>query len=216
MPWAITMDPADPFFPDPFAPILPDTLGIAGSVSRQRLRRAEILATTRRLIAEERFDQVTLRRVAEDCDVAVQTIRNSFGRRDELIIAAVNEHTTAIWQDLDRRLPARQALIEFSGVIHRCAVQAPGFLRGTLALAFSRNASMLALQSHAAAYKLRLLQRMAKEETLRPGVRLDMLADQLTRLDTILMYEWAQGGDNAALFAHIAASHELLLQGACC
>lgn len=209
------MDTTYHYFPDPFAPILPDSAGMAGVLSRQRQRRAEILAKTRRLIATERFEQVTLRRVAEECGVAVQTIRNSFGRRDELIVAAVNEHTTAIWQDLDCRLPARRALIEFSGVIHHCAIHAPGFLRGTLALAFSHNASLLALQRHAAAYKLRLLKRMAAEEPLRPGVRLDMLTDQLTGLDTILMYQWAQGGDNAALFCHIAASHELLLHGAC-
>ncbi|MBU6267501.1 MAG: hypothetical protein KGN34_08170, partial [Sphingomonadales bacterium] len=83
---------------DPFAPLL------APGDSRQRrqhARRAEALAATRRLLAEAP-GQFTLGRVADACGVSAQTLRNGFGRREDLMVAAFNDHTSAIWRTLDR------------------------------------------------------------------------------------------------------------------
>lgn len=205
-------------FPNPFKPL------IAGnpyaetsqqlSLQRQRVRRAEILATTRRVLAETGHERLTLKRISEECDIAVQTIRNSFGRREDLIVSAVNEHTTCIWQTLAKVSPGPSAFIDFSNMIYACALQAPSFLRGTLTIAFANNPSLLVLQSHAAANKTRLLKKMAEQDLLRPGIDVDLLAAQITKLDTILMYEWSQNNNAEGLFREMAAGHKVLLLGA--
>ncbi len=207
-------------FPNPFLPILlgdqrlesgpPSSL----QLQRQRLRRAEILAATRRVLAETGHERLTLSRIADECDVAIQTIRNSFGRREDLIVSAVNEHTTCIWQRLAKRSPGPAAFIDFSQMICECAHRAPSFLRGTLTIAFANNPSLLNLQNHAASHKTKLLRKMAEKELLRPGIDIEMLAAQITKLDTMLMYEWSQNGKVEDMIRQMVAGHKVLLLGA--
>jgi AcrR family transcriptional regulator len=204
--------------PHPFEPLLPERLGAAApqqrSVARQLARRAQILAATRRLLAETGHERLTLRKVAEACEVTVQTLRNSFGRKEELVAQAVNEHTSAIWLNLARPHPGPQVFIAFPDVIHQVAVQAPGFLRGTLSAAFTDSPSLQVLQDHASANKARVLRGMARAGLIRPGIDLELLADQITKLDTMLMYEWARTGDAEALWEKMLSGHKVLLLGA--
>ena len=205
-------------FPNPFKPLVVGTpyaeTSQQLSLQRQRVRRAEILATTRRVLAETGHERLTLKRISAECDIAIQTIRNSFGRREDLIVSAVNEHTTCIWQTLAKVSPGPAAFIDFSNMIYACALQAPDFLRGTLTIAFANNPSLLVLQGHAAATKTGLLKKMATQDLLRPGIDVDLLAAQITKLDTILMYEWSQNNNAEDLFRQMAAGHKVLLLGA--
>jgi len=204
-------------FPDPFAPLtpveLPPDAPQCSSLHRQRLRRAEILAATRRQLAESGAERLTLKRIADECDVAVQTLRNSFGRREDLIVSAVNEHTSSIWQKLGIVSPGPAAFIDFSQMIYECATRAPSFLRGTLAIAFSNNPALRVLQDHAAGNKTRLLRKMASQGMLRPEIDIDLLAAQITKLDTMLMYDWAQNGKADELIRQLVAGHKVLLLG---
>lgn len=213
------MRPLEPaLIPHPFEPILPDAPGGGvpqhRSILRQRARRAEILAATRRLLAESGHERLTLRRVAEECQVTVQTLRNSFGRREELVAQAVNQHTTTIWARLAQPYAGPQVFIAFPDVIRQVAVQAPDFLRGALTAAFTTGPSLQVLESHASSNKARLLRAMAKADLIRPGIDVDLLADQITKLDVMLMYEWAQTGDDRALWEKMLSGHHVLLLGA--
>lgn len=88
-PPAVIFDPTQPI---PRAPVrLSNWTSAPGQ--NQRNRRAIILATIRRLLIEEGFDGVTVRRVAECSGHAVQTIYNLVGPRDLAIIEAINEYS---------------------------------------------------------------------------------------------------------------------------
>ncbi len=82
---------------DPFRPIPPGAdkaqAAQAGARVNQRLRRAEIRAVTRRLLAEEGVEGVTMRRIARESGFALQTIYNLVGPRDQAITDAISEYS---------------------------------------------------------------------------------------------------------------------------
>lgn len=57
----------------------------------QNDRRAQVLATTRKRIEELGFEKVTLRMLAADCGVSVQTIFNLVGNRSQVFRGALND-----------------------------------------------------------------------------------------------------------------------------
>jgi AcrR family transcriptional regulator len=202
-------------FPNPFEPLAPGGEEPAHypSLRRQRSRRAAILASTRRLLAEGP-EQFTLKRVAEECEVTVQTIRNSFGRREECLASALNEHTTAVWAALGAFSSGAQVFLDLAQMYYHCACATPGFLRGMLMTAISNDAPLAALQRHGALLKVEYLRDMARHDLLRPGVDAEALAAQITRLNTFMMYEWTLHGDAEELQVQMLNGNKLLLLGA--
>lgn len=59
-----------------------------------------------------------------------------------------------------------------------------------------------------------LLKTLFRQGVMRSGVELESLAAQMTRLDTILMYEWSRHGNPSELRSEMMASHKTLLRGA--
>jgi AcrR family transcriptional regulator len=202
--------------PNPFEPILP-TPGKGAphhrSLHRQKVRRASMLATTRRLLAEgqERF---TLRRVSEECGVTVQTIRNSFGRREDLLVSALNEHTSAVWDALGSFASGPALFLDLAQMYYHCACRTPGFLRAMVTTAVASNQPLAVLQRHGVAIKIEYLREMARQGIVRPGTDVEALAAQITRLNTFMMYEWAMDGDAEELRRQMIAGNKLLLAGA--
>jgi AcrR family transcriptional regulator len=202
-------------FPNPFVPFVAGGEDPPQHPSRKRLklRRAAILAATRRLLAEGP-DQFTLKRVSEECEVTVQTIRNSFGRREECLASALNEHTTAVWQALGCHSSGPRVFLDLAQMYYHCACATPGFLRGMLMAAISNDAPLAALQRHGAMLKVGHLRDMARDEQLRPGVDVEALAAQITRLNTFMMHEWTIHGDAEELKTQMQNGNKLLLLGA--
>lgn len=202
--------------PNPFEPIL----SAAGkgpnhrlSLHRQRLSRASMLATTRRLLADGQ-EHFTLRRVSEECGVTVQTIRNSFGRREDLLVSALNEHTSAVWQALGSFSSGPTLFLDLAQMYFHCACATPGFLRGMVTSAIASNQPLSVLQRHGATIKVEHLRKMARQDMLRPGTDVEALAEQVTRLNTFMMYEWTMHGDARELRRQMIAGNKLLLAGA--
>jgi AcrR family transcriptional regulator len=202
-------------FPNPFAPLVAGAAASAhhASLKRLKLRRAAILAATRRLVSQGP-EQFTLKRVAEECEVTVQTIRNSFGRREECLASALNEHTTAIWQALGCHSSGPWVFLDLAQMYYHCACATPGFLRGMLTAAISNAAPLAALQRHGAQLKVDYLRAMAQAKLLRPGVDAEALAAQITRLNTFMMFEWTLHGDAEELKTQMLNGNRLLLLGA--
>ena len=202
-------------FPNPFEPLATggEASSPQASLMRLRSRRAAILAATRRLLAEGP-DQFTLKRVSEECEVTVQTIRNSFGRREECLASALNEHTTAVWQTLGSLSSGPRVFLDLAQMYYHCACATPGFLRGMLLTAISNDAPLAALQRHGARLKVEYLRDMARHEWLRPGVDAEALAAQITRLNTFMMFEWTLHGDAEELKEQMVNGNKLLLFGA--
>lgn len=207
--------------PDPFAPVLPP-LPIEQQRNRrrpppargQRARRAAILATTRRMLAESGLDAFTVRGVAESCEVTVQTIHNSFGRRQDLLVAALNEHTSEIERAAALLSPGPMLFLHLARLYSACAAQSPTFLREMVSTAFSPMNPLMAMQNHGARNKTRLLQMMTIGGQLRDDVKAEALAQQITRLNTLTVFEWSRHGDVAEMHREIMFGNRLLLQGA--
>jgi AcrR family transcriptional regulator len=202
--------------PDPFAAVLPPhakAFAQHRSLHRQTLRRASMLATTRRLLAQGQ-EHFTLRRVSEECGVTVQTIRNSFGRREDLLVSAINEHTSAVWEALGSCTSGPTLFLDLAQMYYHCARNTPGFLRAMVTTAVASNQPLAVLQRHGVAIKVDHLRDMARKGVLRPGTDVEALAAQITRLNTFMMYEWAMDGDAEELRRQMIAGNRLLLAGA--
>jgi AcrR family transcriptional regulator len=201
--------------PNPFEPILLRGGKVAQTCSaqRQQFQRAAMLATTRRLLAEGR-EQFTLRRVSEACGVTVQTVRNSFGRREDLLVSALNEHTTAVWEALGLLKSGPALFLDLAQMYYHCACKTPGFLRAMVTTAVASSHPLAVLQRHGVAIKIRHLRELARQELLRPGTDVKALAAQITRLNTFMIYEWAMLDDVEELRRQMVAGNRLLLAGA--
>lgn len=206
-----TFDPG--IVPDPFAAQLAGGEDTAGSFQRQRVRRAGILATTRRVLARGQ-DSFTLRRVADASGVTVQTLRNSFGRRDELLVSAINDHTSAVWTALEGCPQGPTLFLDLAEMYFHCAAATPDFLRAMVTAAVHSAQPLATLQRHGSAIKIAHLRRMLREGSIRQGTDVEALAAQITRLNTFMMYEWASGGDARELRRQMVTGTRLLLIGA--
>ncbi len=199
---------------DPFAVLLAkDDDGAGHLLRRQRERRATALAIARRLLAEAP-EQFTLRRVADECGVTVQTLRNGFGRREDLLVAAFNDHTSAVWRTLGSTSAGPFLFLDLALVYHRCALRTPHFLRAMVISAMTNSRPLARAQRHGSLIKSAHLRALARSETLRPGVDAEALGAHITRLNTFMMYEWAQGGDPDDLRRDMIDGNRLLLMGA--
>jgi AcrR family transcriptional regulator len=200
--------------PDPYAAQMPVELAeVQDSFQRQRSRRAGILATTRRVLAlgQECF---TLRRVADASGVTVQTLRNSFGRRDDLLVSAINDHTSAVWAALEDCAQGPTLFLDLAEMYFHCAATTPDFLRAMVTAAVGSAQPLAVLQRHGSSIKIAHLRRMVRAGSIRLGTDVDALAAQITRLNTFMMYEWAAGGDARELRRQMVTGNRLLLMGA--
>jgi len=88
---------------------------------QQLARRAHILETARRLIAERGYQAVTVRDLAERCRVSVPTLYNQFGGKDALLAAAIEDHFARALAEA--QLPvAEEGLPRLLEIIDGCAL----------------------------------------------------------------------------------------------
>lgn len=178
---------------DPNLPILHFPRGaMASSRRNQRLRRARILATIRRLLTEDGFEALTVRRIAEASGHAVQTIYNLVGPRDQAIVQAISEYTRYVGRTACPREDDPQAVIEIFDRWLQSIEAAPKFCRQVSLIFFSRSRSVF--------YDFRdlelkgmhgLLKRQQKSGVIRPEINVRDLAEQLVLFASALSIEWA-------------------------
>jgi len=178
---------------DPRLPILHNPRGNPITTRRnQRLRRAQILATIRRLLTEEGFEAVTVRRIAERSGHAVQTVYNLVGPRDEAIVQAISEYTRYVGRTASPEPGDPAALTEIIDRWLQSVEAAPDFCREVSRIYFTRSRSIF--------YDFRdcelkgmhkLLVQQQKCGVIRPEVNLRDLAEQLVLFASGLCLEWA-------------------------
>ncbi len=205
-------------FPDPYTPYL-----ISGSasgikledVNKQRLRRAKVLACTRKLLAREGFKNLCVQRVAQESELTVQTIHNNFGARHELLATAINEHTLSMDRCAFDASPGAVTFLVLAEQYHRCAIETPEFLREMVLSAFSPKWPIMdLLQPYSTRNKANLFRSMQNDNLLRGFVDPEMLAFQVTRINTICVYDWADHQDSEQLLRQLVSGVGLLLLGA--
>ena len=80
-------------------------------VSRQQIlqnfRSRSLLESTRRLIAAEGFDAVTMERVAEEAGITKGAIYLYFRNKDQMVLAAIEEIASEMMRGIERRVDPR-------------------------------------------------------------------------------------------------------------
>ncbi|WP_167854732.1 TetR/AcrR family transcriptional regulator [Mangrovimicrobium sediminis] len=206
--------------PDPFLPMLstpshePECPASA-EAGNQRSRRASILAMTRKLLASSTQKGLTVREIAAACGTSVQTIHNNFGSRHALLACAINEHTTALDRNAFSATPGPAMFLNIGKLYHQCAVETPAFLHEMVTAAFSDKWQLMPLlQPHSTRHKATFIRHMSEQRLLRDYVDPERLASQITRINTISIFDWSQHGDTDELHSQIMDGVTLLLLGA--
>jgi AcrR family transcriptional regulator len=169
-----------------------DERGRTTTRRNQRMRKAQILATIRRLLVEHGFDGVTMRRIAEASGHAVQTVYNLVGPRDEAIVAAVSEYTRYVGRTASPRPEDPQAVMEIIDRWLQSVEAAPEFCRQVSLIYFTRARGIFyAFRDLELKGMHQLLQRQQKCGALRPETNLRDLAEQLVLFASALCVDWA-------------------------
>jgi AcrR family transcriptional regulator len=200
--------------PDALAAYLPPNLAAAGRVA-QRAKRAEVLAATRRRIAQFGPEKVTLRMLASDCDTSVQTIFNLVGNRRDVLEAAIIDHANALIAAA-RGAPAyptsSNALVD---AIWWCSVRNPDYARH-LARAYAARRDdrwLITIRENCTRFIVDSLRRLGAE--LRPLVEPRDVAGCLELTTGATCLEWANDGFETSEFrAVLQRRAALLLLGA--
>ena len=180
----------------PGLPIQPFTGRLQGravtSRHNQRQRRSMILATIRRLLAEQGYEGVTVRRVAEQSGHAVQTIYNLVGPRDQAIVEAIGEYTRYVGRSAMPDPEDPNAVVEIIDRWVRSVQCAPEFCRQVSLIFFTpsrhifysfRDRELKGMQG--------LLARQQKCGILRADANTRDLAEQLVLFASALCVEWS-------------------------
>lgn len=177
---------------DPSLPILHFAAGTAASRRNQRLRRAKILATIRRLLTEQGFEGVTVRRIAEASGHAVQTVYNLVGPRDQAIVEAISEYTRYVGRTASVREDDPHAVIEIIDRWLQSVEAAPEFCRQVSLIFFGRSRAIFYdFRDRELQGMWRLLRRLQKSGALRQDINVRDLSEQLVLLASGLCVEWS-------------------------
>ena len=189
----VLYDPALPIhhFPNSLSRGLGRTAAVP-SRRNQRLRRAQILATIRRLLTEEGLDGVTVRGIAQASGHAVQTIYNLVGPRDQAIVEAISEYTRYVGHTALPDPGDPHAVVDIIGRWLQAIESTPEFCRQVCMIFFSpsraifyhfRDKQLKAMQA--------LLAKQQKCGILRADANLSDLAEQLVTFASASCIEWS-------------------------
>lgn len=187
-PEAVIYEPGRPI--KPYVPRLPGQA--TTSRQNQRQRRSLILATIRRLLAEQGYDGVTVRGIAEQSGHAVQTIYNLVGPRDQAIVEAIGEYTRYVGRSAMPDPEDPDAVVEIIDRWVKSIEAAPEFCRQVSLIFFTpsrhifynfRDRELKGMQG--------LLARQQKCGILRTDANIRDLAEQLVLFASALCVEWS-------------------------
>jgi AcrR family transcriptional regulator len=156
------------------------------------LRRAQILAAIRALLFRQGLEGVTMRRIAQEADLSVQSIYNLVGPRDEAIAEAISEYTRAIGLTPTPDPGDPDAVMQVIGRWIGSVEDAPEFCRQVCLIFFSpsrhifyqfRDKQLKALQY--------LLIQQQRARLIRPEVQVRDLAEELIMFASALCVEWS-------------------------
>jgi AcrR family transcriptional regulator len=162
------------------------------------VRRSQILAAARQMIAERGYEAVTIRELAGACGVSVPTLYNQFGGKDRLLAEAIEEHFR-VSHRTDTFERARPGLERLLTLIDQSAQQ---LLDDTvyaqrLVAAFSALRSTTEVQERLAGALVEVLMVelsvMKERRQLLPWVDLSNLAGQLVSANIGVAVGWSAG-----------------------
>lgn len=196
------------------APSLPLGLAENGRARRQQaIRRANILATTRHLIAVRGYRQFNIGEVADICNVSIQTIYYNFGTKKELILISFHEYNKNIHYFCYRRNKNPSVFLDIATSYLRCAKEFPNFIREWINCSFSPESPIvLELQAKGRKFKEEIISEISPSFRMSEGRRPHSIAYLLSKTNTSSLYDWSIDG-NIKKFEEdmILSTHEVIV-----
>ena len=161
-------------------------------VTTHRMKRAQVLAATRRRIASEGYRGVTLGMIAADCGTTVQTVFNLAGNKFELLKTAISEHGSSlnIAANDTHRYPL--LMLGFADGIWASAQRNPEYVKGAAFIFDNMCRSSGDAARAAGAALIETVLRDIREDVRFP-FSISLIAGTLSTLIATTMLEWAQG-----------------------
>jgi AcrR family transcriptional regulator len=190
---------------------------IAGALwQRQRQREAEILRQARILVGQSGHSAFSIRKVADNCGLAPQTVYNLVGDREQLLEAAIGQHVSAMIAAARLLEGPPTFFLAFAEVLWGHALKNPTYVktvtRGQLGIRSIPARSVKAILT--GAFQSELAQ-LANSGALRKNVDIVFLAERMLSLLLTTAIGWVEAGrDTTALRQQLVAGLGLLLLGA--
>lgn len=159
-------------------------------------RRARVLETARRLIAERGYDGVSMRELARESRCSVPTLYKLFGDKSALLVAAVESHFSGLLTSAaaDGAGSGRERLLAIFEGCGRELVRIPGYSREVLAVVAGRTDELRDMVAQATIAEIELaLKRMRDEGELETWVDPRALAERLGSHLMMVTLEWLAG-----------------------
>lgn len=166
-------------------------------------RRERILDAAREIIAEQGFEALTVRELAQAAGVTVPTIYNLVGSKDQVLIAAVAEQTERFVRSIERAAGDVVPIVEAN---LRELLRMPRYYRSLLRLLLTSDQAREARRTVWAALggQLRVaLGELAEAGGIEDWVELDALAGQIQGLIGGAAQAWANGAVSDDEFARV-------------
>jgi len=180
---------------DPFSPLHRNGVSVpspAETRHRQRARRAQILATVRRLLTENGCDGVSMRQLADEAGCSVQTIYNLVGPRDEAISEAISEYSLFVGRTATPQPDDPGAVIEIANRWFSAIEAHPDFCREVNLIHFTKSREIYyKFRERQLRGMQRLLRRQKQSGIIREEVNTKLLAEHLVFLSSSLILDWA-------------------------
>lgn len=182
----------------------------------QRQRRSEILAATRRMLARRGCDHVSLKEIAAECDVSIQTVYNLIGDRSQLLSTAVNEFIEKSFELALQAQDYPNVFLALTDIYWKTAVQHADYMRHATQNYFSGSGAYRdSIRNFGTRIFARSLACMRSRGVLRDTVDPVGLAERLSCVAPAIVFNWAnEPGDGRKLRADLAESYGLMLRGA--
>lgn len=186
----------------------------------QQARRTRILEASRKLLAEQGYDGMIMRDVAQLAEVSPTTLYNLYNTKDELLLAALRESVAESWRraaelEPDPGFERLLAQMRMSAVQTR---ENPAFAKAIVRALFKANADDAILEfliernQRAVATSLRA---MSERNELQPTCDLDALARSMVANFWSIYFLWASNLIDAhQLERELQRGYLALLQGA--
>ena len=185
-------DASTPFLFRKPIPLLIDGDGGATAMPQIR-RRAEIFATARNILAQGGCADITVRHLAKESKLSVQTIYNLIGSREKVIHAAVGEHVAMMMSYATSAKSYPNPFLAMQDTYWKCVIRSPNYMRNSVFAYFPPTRFLVDVVRRHSDYLKSLFVEQRTLGRLRDGADVEMLSEHLNLLTVNIMLDWSEG-----------------------
>lgn len=166
------------------------------SLSRGNLyrKRAEVLATVRRLLARDGLAKFSMRKLAAECRISRQTLHNMAGGRMEIIAEAICDHKVMMHTYVARRYQGEDYFVALTEHLIEVIRKTPEYVRQTIVAYFAFDLPVFtAVNKVSLRLNMEELSAMQRDGSFRNDIDLTALNSRIVELHTACILSWANG-----------------------